>query len=93
MSWDAVPCGGCGKPVIWTITAANNKRMCVDAEPTLRGNLILMHRVVGNAPTSRMQDADELRQRDDEKLGMAQRVRFVSHFATCSAAAKYRKRA
>ncbi len=89
----AVPCGGCGAMVVWTITEAKGKWMCVDAEPSVTGNLILMHKAVGKAPVSRVQSAEEKGQRDDERQIPAVRLRFTNHFANCPAAAKYRKRA
>ena len=36
MSEPGIPCTGCGKPVIWTVTEKNGKRMPVDAQPQKR---------------------------------------------------------
>jgi len=85
------PCRSCGTKLVWAATSTG-KRAPFDAEPTLTGNTVLVHRTVGEAPIARTATKEEQATRDDERLQLAQRVLFLSHFSTCPDAAKYRKR-
>ena len=81
-------CRGCGKPILF-IKAADGKKMPVDAEPVcvkpdregylyLRRNGAFVHGyIVGDAYDQ-----------PDRTLAEA----YVSHFATCSQAARFRQR-
>lgn len=74
-------CGSCQAPVIWAITAADQKQMPVDAVPTSLGTVELMHRS-GMAPLATV-------------LGPSRRFGRTnlrtSHFATCPNAEQHRK--
>lgn len=74
---------GCGALIIWTTNVVTGKRMPVDAEPTERGNVVL---VTGNdGPEARVLTRDELVRRPTTR-GL-----YLSHFATCATVANFRK--
>jgi hypothetical protein len=84
-------CRSCGAPIEWAVTE-NRRRMPVDAEPVVDGNILLEHRgYVGDPPIARIVDADE--RADLQRLSPEPLVLFVSHFATCPNAAQHRRRA
>lgn len=68
-------CGSCPAKIIWTVTA-KGKRMPVDAEPVLNGNIDVLP---GDPPTS------------NYLTPFADMKAYVSHFVTCPSAQKYRK--
>lgn len=70
-------CHSCGAPIVWVHTEAG-KRMPIDPEPVDGGNLILDRR---DGP--RVTVATE---------GNLPPCGYVSHFATCPQAGKWRKR-
>lgn len=76
---------GCGRLIIWTVNQASGKRMPVDPNPTIGGNVVL---TAGNdAPHATVLTRDEAERR------AAQRIRaYVSHFATCPKAHDFRSR-
>lgn len=69
-------CRSCQAYIIWAVSVTSGKRMPLDAEPSPRGNV----EIVGGdekTPTVRIVPA---------RAGL-----YVSHFATCPAAAQHRK--
>lgn len=73
---------GCGALIIWTTNVVTGKRMPVDAEPTEKGNVVL---VTGNdGPEARVLTRDELVRRPTTR-GL-----YLSHFATCPNAQAFR---
>lgn len=77
-------CRSCRAAIIWTTNVASGKRMPVNAEPDeQRGNVVL---VSGNdGPEARVLTAAELAAR------VSRRGLHLSHFATCSEAARWRR--
>ncbi len=84
-------CRSCGASIVWTVTE-KGKKMPVDAEPTLDGNIVLIHKEVGKPPIARYEDKREKATRQDERIDPAARTRFISHFVTCPQAKKWRKK-
>ena len=74
-------CKSCGASITWTITKATGKNMPVDAEPSVRGNLVVEFRNGGY----------ESRFATDEDRQLA-RPMHTSHFATCPDAPSWRNR-
>lgn len=72
------PCPACDDPIIWAVTEAGNKTP-VDAEPGGHGTIALSGHV---PPVARV--VSRTGREPGTKL-------YVSHFATCRAAAKHRK--
>lgn len=72
-------CRACAEPIVWAKTA-DGKTMPVDAEPNPRGTLILT-RTIDDHATVRMATA-----------GDPQGLRWMSHFASCPAASKFRRK-
>jgi len=73
-------CKGCGSKIIWVRTI-QGKRMPLDPEPVEDGNIVLM-------PAGAMV-------LDAKTAGLGADVgarRYKSHFATCPAARKFRKK-
>lgn len=81
--WPIARCDAaeCQAPIIWAVTE-RAKRMPVDAEPTSRGNVVL-HNTGGPAPVAVVLKPDRVFGRTDL---------HTSHFATCPAAAGFRRR-
>ena len=78
-------CGGCGAPIIWATSAATGGRMPVDAEPSPKGNLLLVLTIDRKWVAIVMGQAT--REAGQSKPG----ERHTSHFATCPHASRYRK--
>lgn len=68
-------CRGCGAPVLWGVTGANEKPIPLDPEPRADGNLVVEARMV--VAYSQLLH-----------VGVP---RYVTHFATCAKAAEFRK--
>jgi hypothetical protein len=87
-------CASCHAPIIW-VTTDHGKRMPVNAEPTVGGNILLSHRVMGEPPVAVPQSVDAIaklaaehdRSPQDGPLRL-----FTSHFATCKFADQHRRR-
>ena len=79
-------CSACGSEIVWAVTA-KGERMPVDPEPIVGGNLILD--LSGSGATARVQTAAE--KAEAAAAGHVLGTRYVSHFATCPAAARFRK--
>jgi hypothetical protein len=71
-------CHSCGAVVVWAVTDAG-KRMPVDPDPTVVGNLILERRDGQDRVTSA------------PPVATSEPKRWVSHFATCPQANAWRK--
>lgn len=69
------PCRACGAPMIWTVTAINGKAIPLDAEPVPEGNIVIID---GRAVVT------------TEPAAVGE-LRYVSHFATCPEAKRFRK--
>lgn len=83
MAFEVKSCGSCAASVIWTVTH-KGRRMPVDAEPVEGGNVRLRQdgeRVIAEYPGK---EHPGLFDEDD-------RARYVSHFATCPQAGRWRK--
>lgn len=76
-------CKSCEMEIIWAETE-KGKRMPVDAEPADNGNLRLVERE-GDAPLAVYDTAETEALFGDD-------TRYLSHFATCSQAAGWRRR-
>lgn len=74
-------CDRCRQRVIWTETYANGKRMPVDPTPREDGNLVVIN-AIGGPPISKVETGPPV---DGE-------LRYVSHFATCTAKGKPRRK-
>ena len=79
-------CSACGAAIVWAVTA-KGKRMPVDPEPVVGGNLVL--ELAGSGAIVRVQTAAE--KAEAAAVGKVLGTRYVSHFATCPAAARFRK--
>lgn len=83
-------CRACKAPLIWAVTAANGKPIPVDPEPRDDGNLELGRRVPlkggGSALLATVIDLDQL-----PLFELETPPRYVSHFATCPDADRFRK--
>jgi hypothetical protein len=71
-------CRSCGAAIIWMKTAAG-KRMPIDAEPSEKGNIVLV------------EDKGNFEQFDLISYAKPG-PRYTSHFATCPQAAEWRKK-
>jgi hypothetical protein len=86
-------CASCKAPIVWAVTE-HGKRMPVDAEPTITGNIVLSHRRAGEPPIALHQPMNAL-----ERLAAAHDCSphdgplrlFTSHFATCPYADQHRR--
>lgn len=77
-------CRSCRARVVWTTNTATGKRMPVDAEPMVGGNVML---TAGNdGPRSTTVGRDEQR----ERAGRREEL-YVSHFATCADSDQWRR--
>lgn len=76
-------CRSCGVLILWATTEAG-KRMPVDAEPSLMGNLWLDYAGDGSDPVARPVTLENAHLEETE-------TRFVSHFATCPEAGEWRR--
>jgi len=74
-------CKACGSPIIWTQTSTG-KAMPVDASPVPTGNVLLFP-TIDRKWLAMVVSADEAKATPHE--------RYVSHFATCPAAARFRR--
>jgi hypothetical protein len=79
---DAVTCEGCPALVVWAVHERTGNRMPMNAEPTPTGTWLLQHKQVGQPPLAHWVPKGE---RTGDVL-------FTSHFATCPAAKRFRKR-
>ncbi len=81
-AYDVKECRSCAAPIIWTVTH-KGRRMPVDAEPVANGNIRLR------------QDGDsviaEYPGKEHPTLLVDDRVRYISHFATCTHSDEWRK--
>ncbi len=75
------PCSSCKAKVIWCVTV-NGKKMPVDVEPVVNGNIVLRKR---GDKTMALYIGKNTQQREGEAL-------YVSHFATCPNARHHRKK-
>jgi hypothetical protein len=71
-------CRSCGKPVLWVEMLGSGKKNPLDPEPTDKGNVVL----VGEGKAEMVRGTDKS---PGELL-------YLSHFATCTQAAKHRKK-
>jgi hypothetical protein len=78
MSQANLVCRSCGQKVQWVMTE-KGRRMPVDLQPVYAGNIILKDRS-GNVPLAIYVKPDP------------QFKRYISHFATCPSADKWRKK-
>lgn len=69
-------CRSCGAPIRWVVIEKSGKRMPVDSEPSITGNIA----VSGERASYVTPDAN------------ATPMRHLSHFATCPNATSHRKR-
>lgn len=79
-------CRSCGRAVIWAVTA-KGKRIPLDAEPNVRGNIIVKETqaiVNGHAET-------QLAAEQVAPLFDAKQSRYMPHHATCPDAKKWRR--
>ncbi len=72
-------CRSCKAAIIWTLSAANTRRLPVDAIPTPRGNLQLHLDHQGDIISTVVKN----------KMGA---LLHMAHFATCPNAARHRKK-
>lgn len=90
-------CLSCGRPILWAVVEASGRRMPVDVEPVAGGNVFLS-RIVDEIGESR-DGVVHVRVARDVLLAtiipagedVADRDRYVSHFATCPYAAQHRR--
>lgn len=70
----------CRRPLLWAITAANGRRIPLDPEPGLTGNIRLSgmtaHTLAGDELAAAHAAGEEL---------------YTSHFATCPARQRFRR--
>lgn len=78
---DQGTCGSCGAPVFWMATCTGG-RMPIDCEPVAAGNCLILE---GDVVEVLGKKGAEVARVNGETL-------YQSHFASCSAAAKWRKR-
>lgn len=76
-------CRSCDAPIYWVITA-DKKRMPVDAQPVPDGGFVL--------ELVKTEEPDWLRAEVFAPLLHPGRKRYVSHFATCRDADRWRKK-
>lgn len=81
---------GCGQPIEWVVTEATGSPMPIDAEPVEGGNLIKLDSTLddGTAIVHYLTKAE----RAGETLFAIPTDRYVSHFATCPNAKRFRRR-
>lgn len=72
----ATSCQSCGAPIKWVVTEAG-RNMPIDAEPSEKGNLLLIDRYVRFVKT---------REREDRDVPL-----YISHFATCPDARAWKR--
>jgi len=76
-------CRSCQRPIVWAKTT-NGKNMCVDPDPSERGNLVLEAKGMdAGRPAFTVRHA-----RDDDAADVK---RYVSHFVTCPDAKHFRR--
>lgn len=85
-------CDGCRRPIEWVITEAKRARMPIDPEPVADGNLVKL-------PTPCEDGTEIVRYLTKAELANeggslfdAPTDRYVSHFATCPDAKRFRKK-
>ena len=76
-------CSSCGAEVMWVITEASNKRMPVNPQMVMGGNVVVVDKGDSRTPVVRVLKKAEI---DPE------RAAYVSHFATCESADRHRKK-
>ena len=74
-------CAKCKKPIVWVYTEAG-KRMPMDPLPAATGNIVYS----GDGPDR----VRVLKKEDEGDLFLQGLQRFVSHFATCTFADRFR---
>lgn len=87
-------CASCKAPITWTLTE-NGKRMPIDAEPVAEGNIEIVgetRRHLADGGTETTPVIRVLKKGEGDTLpGLSAPSRYVSHFATCPDAGKFRK--
>lgn len=73
-------CKSCGATIRWAVTAKNGRRIPLDPEPSLDGNLV---EVASDSPGPVVAKV---------AADAVAYPRYTSHFATCAFAAHHRKR-
>jgi hypothetical protein len=76
-------CKSCKRPIVWAVSEKTQKKLPLDPEPVLGGNL----HMVGEQPQPYGRPAPLVRAVEPDELVH----RFVSHFATCPQADQWRK--
>lgn len=85
-------CSSCHAPIEWA-TTERGKRMPVDAAPVEDGTILLRHLVHGEPPVAHMTTIAERDELAAQAAARGDTLRlFKSHFATCSSAARHRRR-
>lgn len=91
-------CSSCGERRAWWATVeASGKRMLVDPDPTDAGIVVKLDRHPGLGPVVRVLTRAEATDgafvdlHTGEVVELADRPRYVSHFATCPQAARHRR--
>jgi len=81
MTWERSRCRSCGAEILWA-RSRGGKRVPLDADPTMRGNVVLTDD--GEAIVLNQADADQHRRHGG--------TLYLAHFATCPEAAQHRRR-
>lgn len=79
-------CRSCGEPITWAITA-NGKRMPLDAEPSMEGNVVLTRAEPGETPIARVLAGDAL-----AEARLAAVPLHLLHHVTCPHGRAWRRR-
>lgn len=77
-------CRTCGRPILWVVVAATNKRMPLNPDPDPTGNVVRL-----SGDTVRVLTHDERTKRLAMPGGPG--PLYLSHFATCRDSAAHRK--
>jgi hypothetical protein len=72
-------CSSCRARILWAISEASGKPIPLDAEPTEKGNIVVVNGTVARYV------------RAAERATIAAQSLYVSHFATCPNAAQHRR--
>jgi hypothetical protein len=81
-------CRSCKKPIIWAITE-KNKRIPIDPKPAANGNIALVDRGNFLLPLAHYKSAGLIAAM---RAAEPTTPLFLSHFATCPDAARFRKK-
>lgn len=76
-------CRSCGAPIRWAVSDGSGKKVPLDPEPVVDGNIVVVDRP-GHTLVVRFLKKDRPLTRDG--------LRYVSHFATCPNSARHRKK-